>query len=122
MPVRTISNGTDALVRPLTVGYGEMYRLIGASKAPDEHQAPSMFRPVSRREKARLWIGIAVGFFALAVSSASASSTPSSVGRWGWLHRIFNNQLGVSGDAVLYSFIGAGALAYGLFMLLRKET
>ena len=72
------------------------------------------FKPplMSSKEKGNLWLGLSVLFLVLAATSYFSPPSAPATGRWAWLHNIFFNQFGTSGDFVLFLVLGcAGVLA-----------
>lgn len=72
------------------------------------------FKPplMSPKEKGNLWLGLSGVFFTLAASSYFSPPSAPATGRWAWLHNVFFNQFGSSGDFVLFLVAGcAGVLA-----------
>jgi len=72
------------------------------------------FKPplMSPKEKGSLWLGLSGLFLILAATSYLSPSSAPATGRWAWLHNIFFNQFGPSGDFVLFLVLGGvGVLA-----------
>lgn len=72
------------------------------------------FKPplMSPKEKGNLWLGLSGLFLVLAATSYFSPSSAPATGRWAWLHNIFFNQFGPSGDFVLFLVLGCvGVLA-----------
>jgi len=84
---------------------------------PDNWQPPEF----TDKEKGQLSVALAVVFFYLAIESWTSPGRASGSGRWEWLRRIFERAFGESGEIVLFTVLGALALAYGLAHLLAKR-
>lgn len=65
---------------------------------------------MSPKAKGGLWLGLSGVFFALAASSYFSPSAAPATGRWSWLHNVFLNQFGPSGDFVLFLALGCAGL------------
>jgi len=74
------------------------------------------FKPplMSPKEKGNLWLGLAVLFFVLAANSYFSPPPVPATGRWAWLHNVFFNHVGSSGDFVLFLVLGCAGLLVAL--------
>jgi hypothetical protein len=70
----------------------------------------------SIKEKAIAWLGLGGAFYLGALFDFLSPSQSSRTGRWGWLHEIFFNAFGASGDIVLYSAAGTACVVSGLLI------
>lgn len=71
--------------------------------------ATSVFE-MTPREKGRMWLGLSGVFFSLAVASYLSPPSEPATGRWAWLHNLFLQQFGPSGDLILYLVLGGASL------------
>lgn len=72
------------------------------------------FKPplMSPKEKGNLWLGLSGVSFVLAAASYFSPPSAPVNGRWAWLHNIFSNLFGPSGEIVLFLVLGiSGVLA-----------
>lgn len=74
----------------------------------------------SDKDKGRLWLGFSAVALALAANAYLCPSSPPFTGRWGWLHQLFFDAFGTSGDLVMYCLSGAATLAVGISYLSRR--
>ena len=71
----------------------------------------------TNKDIANIWLGFGAFFYLLAYIAFTSPSQTSFTGRWGWLHLIFFNIFGASGDIVLYSGLGTASLLFGFLKL-----
>ncbi len=71
----------------------------------------------TNKDISNIWLSFGVVFFLMAYVEFTSPSQSSLSGRWGWLHAIFFDAFGTSGDIVLYSGLATASLLFGFYKL-----
>ncbi len=77
---------------------------------------PDNFKPspMAPKDKRNLWLGLSGVFYLLGINSYIWPPTVRATGRWSWIHHVFFDLFGSSGDFVLFLVAGTGALLAAL--------